>query len=429
MAAINKSENTSGDVLVLPGKTTTEIRKCIREVFSHFGALLPSNKDARIVLKPNLNSNMNALTGNTTDLRLIAVIIRELKTRGYGNITIAEGTNSGFYRQGINVIRRLYVDRLAELLDVKVKDTNYDDGVEIVLHSGEKAQIAKTFVEADFLINLPKIKMHWETEMSVALKSLVGTLIGMANKKKAHSNLIQNICILNEKIRPALHIVDGIIAMEGNGPTTGTPVALGVILAGRDPYRIDLAAARLTGCPFKAVPVLVESERLGKISEADKQYVEKLDIRNLERILKRPRVPAQTKLVTNKRLQKYFLKIRHGPGIRWFFNRPIGNRILFKLKLTQEVMIQANQGSYKIKWRSSSCKDCGICATFCPTEIDPKSGVQQIGCIDCLYCYCTCPSKAFQIEGDLGFFPEQLRQYDDLVRGYSRTMAGELERT
>ncbi|MDI6782713.1 MAG: [Fe-S]-binding protein, partial [bacterium] len=71
--------------------------------------LFPKSKSARILLKPNLNSNMNALTGNTTDLRIIAAVISFLQNQGYRNIAIGEGTNSGFYRNKINVITRLMV--------------------------------------------------------------------------------------------------------------------------------------------------------------------------------------------------------------------------------------------------------------------------------------------------------------------------------
>ena len=102
-----------------------------------------------------------------------------------------EGTNSGYYRQGINVIKRLKIDRLAEYYGVNVVDSNYDKSYEIDLEDNVKASVAKTFLDADFFINLPKIKMHYETEMSVCLKSLIGTLVGMGNKKKMHSSLIK----------------------------------------------------------------------------------------------------------------------------------------------------------------------------------------------------------------------------------------------
>ena len=95
-----------------------------------------------------------------------------LKDCSFNNITIAEGTNSGFYRQEINVIKRLKIDRMAEYFGVNLIDGNYDDHYEISLENNIKACVAKTFIDADLFINLPKIKMHYETEMSVCLKKL-----------------------------------------------------------------------------------------------------------------------------------------------------------------------------------------------------------------------------------------------------------------
>ena len=101
--------------------------------------LSPSDQNARILIKPNLNSNMNALTGNTTDLRLVAAIIEFLKKQGYKNITIGEGTNSGFYRNRISVISRLMIDKLASYYGITVKDLNYSEPVHIDFENGVKA--------------------------------------------------------------------------------------------------------------------------------------------------------------------------------------------------------------------------------------------------------------------------------------------------
>ena len=97
------------------------IRYSTRQVFREevfttlkgYADLFPTSKDAKILLKPNLNSNMNALTGNTTDLRILSILVEFVKEQGYSNIIIGEGTNSGFYRNRIGVISRLRIDALA----------------------------------------------------------------------------------------------------------------------------------------------------------------------------------------------------------------------------------------------------------------------------------------------------------------------------
>jgi uncharacterized protein (DUF362 family) len=97
------------------------------DTLENYHDLFPPSRDAKILLKPNLNSNMNALTGNTTDLRILSALIQIIKEKGYRGIVIGEGTNSGFYRNKIGVISRLKVDKLAEYYGVKVKDLNYSE--------------------------------------------------------------------------------------------------------------------------------------------------------------------------------------------------------------------------------------------------------------------------------------------------------------
>jgi len=60
----------------------------VRDIFCKYEDLLPASRQAKILIKLNLNSNMNALTGNTTDLRLVAAVLSELNGRGYENIIV-----------------------------------------------------------------------------------------------------------------------------------------------------------------------------------------------------------------------------------------------------------------------------------------------------------------------------------------------------
>src|SRR3972149_8578824 len=215
------------------------LKKNLDAFLEENSALLPKSVKAKVLLKPNFNSNMNALTGNTTDLRIIASLIQLLKNRGYKNITIGEGTNSGFYRNKIDVASRLRIKALVERLGVRFLDLNYCQGSPIIFANNKKAEVARDCLEADLFINLPKLKMHHEVGISVCLKNMMGCLIGQENKKKTHFSLARNIVYLNKYIKPHLHIVDGLIAMEGNGPSAGIPVRMDTIITGTDPFLIN----------------------------------------------------------------------------------------------------------------------------------------------------------------------------------------------
>jgi len=395
-----------------------EIKERVSEVFRLHEGILPKSEDASIFLKPNLNANMNALTGNTTDLRLLAAVIEELKEREYSKITIGEGTNSGYYRHGISVISRLKVDALADYYGIKVIDLNYSEPRQVEFEDGVKASVAKDIVEADFLINIPKIKTHFEAGMSVCLKNMMGCLIGQENKKKTHKSLARNILHINEYIKPDLHIVDGLIAMEGLGPTRGVPAKTDIIIAGRDPYLIDLVCSRIAKFDYRKVAALRVAEELGRLTKEHHSYVNSLNIKDFEREFAPPKAGILATFIHHPRRQKYFLAIRNTTAFNYLCSTKIGGKILYKTGLRQDVFIDEDMQCRGLKVDWSKCTHCGRCDKYCPVSIKLPEDLEKVdnGCIHCLYCYMVCPENAIIFEGNLGFVAEQLKQYDEIVR-------------
>jgi len=129
---------------------------------------------------------------------------------------------------GIDVFKRLGIDKIAKMFGAELINFNKDDGEKIQLVTGD-AKIAKTILDSDFIIDLPVIKTHVEAGMTCACKNYMGSLIG-TEKRKMHDCLEKNIVRLNEIIKTDLIIVDGIICMEGRGPGDGIPKKLGIIL-------------------------------------------------------------------------------------------------------------------------------------------------------------------------------------------------------
>jgi len=408
-------------VSILKCKSTQQIREKIREELQKHIHLFPKSRSAQILLKPNLNSNMNALTGNTTDLRILVSVIEFLKEQGYRNIIIGEGTSSGFYRNRINVFSRLRIDKLTEQYNLKMVDLNYAQPIKINFENGVEAEVAKICKNADFFINLPKLKMHFETMMSVTLKSLIGCLVGLENKQRVHYSLFKNIIHLNEIIQPDLYIVDGLIAMEGTGPSNGTPIKMDLILIGKDPFLIDLVCAKLVGVDYEIISPLKIAKQLGYITPDHIRYVNQIDLFPYLKHFKKPKVNLLVKFVNDQRWQKYFIKIRLSPGVNFLFNRRLIGRLLNFLGLRQDVFIMEDteiSNIYVVD--NEKCNDCSkICSDYCPMSLNLPLQVGDVerGCIHCLYCYLVCPQKAIKFEGKLGFLSEQIRQYDKFVRG------------
>lgn len=395
-----------------------EIKKAVKTILDSFSELLPKELNALILIKPNLNSHMNALAGNTTDLRLIRAVIKELQLRGYSNVVITEGTNSGFYRNNISVIHRLKVDRLGELLSVKVVDLNYVEGVSIPFEHGLYADLAKICTVAALIINLPKLKTHFEAGITVCLKNMIGCMVSQINKKKVHNDLPRNILNINKAIHPQIHIIDALIAMEGNGPTRGIPLNYGKIIAGNNPFVLDYFCSRLMEIPYKKIDFLKIAIKEKLLSPDDKKYVDNFPIENHQRQF----LPAKGNLIVrfifNPRLQKYFQALRATKFFTYICSTKIGGKILFHTGIRQDVFIEEEENIKALKYKPDICTNCGKCAEYCPMERKLPDDIEKntAQCLHCLYCLSVCPDDAIYIEGNLGFFSEQLRQYGDIIK-------------
>ena len=122
-------------------------------------------------------------------------------------------------------------------------------------------------LDADFIIDIPKVKTHVMVGMTCAVKNLFGTVPGLS-KAEFHmrfpapedfGSMLADLC---EAVRPDMVVADGIVAMEGDGPASGTPYALGLILGGPSAYDVDLAVCRIMGISPQRVPYPVSYTHL-----------------------------------------------------------------------------------------------------------------------------------------------------------------------
>ena len=395
-----------------------DVKESMFKALEKYKNLLPSYEDAKILLKPNLNANMNALTGNTTDLRILSAVIQYLKEKGYTNIVIGEGTNSGFYRNRIGVISRLRVDQLARYYGVKIKDLNYAEAYEIEFDGGVKAQIARDCIEADLFINLPKFKTHFEVGMSVCLKNMMGCLVGQENKKKTHLNLTENILRINQSVKPHLHIVDALVAMEGLGPTRGTPIRMDTVLIGTDPYLIDLLCAKIAGFHYKDIKTLNRAEKKELLTAEHHRFVESLDLEKIQRSFIPPKPGPIAAFIHSPKRQKYFLRVRSTRLFSYLAATDLFGYLLFLTGLRQDVFLHDEMTCNGLYLEEKKCTKCRICKDICPLGFDLPKDLENMDekCIQCLYCYSACPEQAIQFKGDFGFFKEQIKQYDVIIR-------------
>jgi len=97
------------------------------------------------------------------------------------------------------------------------------------------------------IISAAKLKTHMATKVTLGMKNMFG-LLPDKFKGKYHMNGISKVIVdINSVIKPALTVIDGFVAMEGRGPSDGTPVKMDLIIAGKDVVATDATAARVMG--------------------------------------------------------------------------------------------------------------------------------------------------------------------------------------
>ena len=228
-----------------------------------------------ILLKPNLVEYESGTCINT-HASVVGAAARALLKAGAATVSVGEGPGHRRDTEYLLVGSGLW-DHLRDL-GVSFTDLNRDDVRPTPLRSwftGERQLLLPASVlDADLVVSLPKLKTHHWAGMTCAMKNLFGTVpgavYGWPKNRLHHLGIPQSIVDLAATIRPGLSIVDGITAMEGDGPIMGTPRALGLLAMGTDPVAVDATCARIIGLdPAKMDYLRAAGEFLGH-SAADR---------------------------------------------------------------------------------------------------------------------------------------------------------------
>ena len=202
------------------------------------------NPSMRIVLKPNLVVARLAEEGATTHPEIAEGVIQYLQGHGLNNILIAEGSWVGASTQ--NAWQACGYAPLAKQYQVDLLDTKQDAVVHKKTAHGVEVALCATVAAADYLINLPVLKGHCQTDMTCCLKNMKGC-IPDSEKRRFHTiGLHKPIAALNTALKPQLHIVDSICG-DLSFEEGGNPIDSGRIMLGFDPVLLDSYGAQLMG--------------------------------------------------------------------------------------------------------------------------------------------------------------------------------------
>lgn len=216
-------------------------------------AEMPQLTGARVVIKPNLVDFVEGRP-SFTNPRLVEELIYFLRDEQHvASLVVAEGV--AFRRDAEAILVETGYAEMLERLGVEFVDLNHDDVVTVPLKGGyarmDQVLLARTVVQADVLISVPKLKTHHWTTTSASIKNLFGVVPGIKYgwpKNTLHFHgipafLAELLDSLPTRTRIAL--VDAVVCMQGDGPLFGSAVNLGALIGGTDFVAVDATCARL----------------------------------------------------------------------------------------------------------------------------------------------------------------------------------------
>ncbi|RPI57946.1 MAG: DUF362 domain-containing protein [Chloroflexi bacterium] len=231
--------------------------------------------------------------------------------------------------------------------------------------------------EADVVISLPKLKSHNFMRFTGAVKNLFGVVPGTVKfgyhlKLQSAERFADMLLDLASFVRPALTVMDGVVGMDGHGPSAGDPFAAGVILAGTDPVALDVAALGVVGHEPLGVPTVAAALRRGLSSGR------LADLEILGEELSRVRAGG-FRLPPSRRSE-----VERVPS----FLRPLATGQLVASPFVTD-----------------RCIGCGLCIENCPAKtivrLHGRAHIRTSNCIRCYCCHELCPEQAIDLHHPL----------------------------
>lgn len=348
------------------------IRGILERQFADLEILPTFFQGKKVMLKPNLLSKRTPEKAVTTHPAVVTAVVELLVSYG-AQVVIAESP-AGVYTE--RSMKEAYkASGFLESAEAAGAVFNYDTGAQDVAAPDgvacKRFHLISPVCEADIVVDLCKLKSHALTKMTCGVKNLFGLVPG-TEKVEMHArfqdaglfaDMLLDLCEAVYRSKSMITICDAILAMEGEGPGTGTPRKLDTILTSRSPYALDLACSRLIGfegtvemitkaqkrglCPKHADELEIIGTPLAQLAVTDFAAPQSQGISNLIRIIP--------------------------PFLR---PHPVINR--------------------------NVCVGCGECVRSCPVKTitleDKKAHINSRNCIRCFCCQELCPFKAVEIK-------------------------------
>ncbi|MGQ9454548.1 MAG: DUF362 domain-containing protein [Armatimonadota bacterium] len=362
------------------------VQRAVQESLETAGLIDILKDKHKILLKPNLLSSRppeHAVTTHPTVVEAIGVAAREL------GCELALGDSPPFAGEKPNKYIELLekTGMLAVANRLGIKPVRFEERVVRVVNSSGRLyksfDLAEAVMDADIIVNIAKLKNHALTQITGAVKNLFGCVPGIrkglfhVRAAEDRETFAQMLVDLAGSIPHSIHVMDAVVAMEGEGPNAGRPRHLGLILASKDPIALDAVASAIIGLD----PASIYTTRFGDEQALGCGTLENIEIRG-------PRIEEirVTNWLSSSGTNDW---TRIPTPIRKFLRRQL---LAFPV------------------FRAQKCVGCASCVRICPTNALKPDRPPQIDLAKCIRCYCCqeiCDYEAIELR--YGFLARAFR--------------------
>lgn len=370
-------------------RTFDGIEAAAHRIIEQVGGMESVMRGAKMaILKPNLVAGRNAASGSTTSFALMKAVAEEVRACGAEPV-LCETPGTEFDRDATYTI--LGIDKFCEENGIRIirvdPEGGEQDWVELRPEGARRLRrfrVPRILQEAR-LINLPVLKTHVVSTMTLGMKNPMG-ILPRPDRRSMHTfGIDQCIVDMNRGIRPDLTIVDGSVGQDGEGPVYGDKADLQVLVAGRDSLAVDLVCCSVVGIKPRDIPHLrLALLQMGKpswtLAGEDTGVIKQFRLpqqKTLYRFIFWLMFPLDYPFTWIAKRGRHFSTMLYGTGL-------VGTRPQIS---------------------EDTCTRCGVCVETCPLPnvIDLKTlKVNYNTCQRCLLCYEACPEKAISVKGYSG---------------------------
>jgi uncharacterized protein (DUF362 family) len=254
-------------ILQCPDYTLEKVREVVKKSFENLGGIEKFvKKGDRVLVKPNLLSAKEPERAITTHPAVVQAVVEEVQK--LGAIPWISDSPGGADRGVKRVFDKTLMTQVAQTTGARLFPFEGSGVYERKAQSGKIYYIAKPASDADVIISLPKLKTHSFLLYTGAVKNMFGTIPGFrkaeyhkeAPKTYEFASVMVDIFSLRP---PEISLMDAVVVMEGDGPSSGSPQYLGLILASPDAVALDTVGAKIFGYKDDEIETTLIAQKRG----------------------------------------------------------------------------------------------------------------------------------------------------------------------